>query len=358
MAVMGTRTLLLLLTATIPLLAVAGEIRGVKERERKGKASCVLVFGDSSVDPGNNNRLPLAPKSNFPPYGKDLFHGRPTGRFSNGRLATDFIAEAMGYTHVLPGFLDPTLNTMDLLHGVSFASAGSGYDDLTANLSNALSVSKQLDYFRHYRIHLRQLVGEKKAEKIIRNALFIISMGSNDFLQNYFFYPTRSKQFTLKQYQFFLTSRMLEAVKAMHHMGARRVAVVGIPPLGCIPVVKAVKGESMAKCIEEYNKVALSYNSNVQDKLASLNASLPIRIAFIDIYFVIARAINNPKRYGFIETSKGCCGSGMIEAGDTCKGMSSCADPTKYVFWDAVHPTEHMYKIVAAQALRSLAGMI
>lgn len=51
------------------------------------------------------------------------------------------------------------------------------------------------------------------------------------------------------------------------------------------------------------------------------------------------------------ETSKGCCGTGTIEYGDTCKGLTTCSEPEKYVFWDAVHPTEKMYKIVALEAL-------
>ena len=45
------------------------------------------------------------------------------------------LAEAFGYTNVIRGFLDSTMEKVDLLHGVSFASAGSGYDDLTTNLS-------------------------------------------------------------------------------------------------------------------------------------------------------------------------------------------------------------------------------
>ena len=57
---------------------------------------------------------------------------------------------------------------------------------------------------------------------------------------------------------------------------------------------------------------------------------------------------------GLIETSKGCCGSGTVEYGDTCKGMSTCADASKYVFWDAVHPTEKMYEIIADQAIDSI----
>lgn len=51
---------------------------------------------------------------------------------------TILTAEALGYTSVIPAFLDPTLTSSDLLHGVSFASAGSGYDELTSNLSVSL----------------------------------------------------------------------------------------------------------------------------------------------------------------------------------------------------------------------------
>jgi len=61
---------------------------------------------------------------------------------------------------------------------------------------------------------------------------------------------------------------------------------------------------------------------------------------------------------GLVETSKGCCGSGTIEYGDTCKGMTTCADPSKYAFWDAVHPTEKMYRILADEAIASLDGAL
>ena len=57
---------------------------------------------------------------------------------------------------------------------------------------------------------------------------------------------------------------------------------------------------------------------------------------------------------GLEETSKGCCGTGTIEYGDSCRGLETCKDPTKYVFWDAVHPTQKMYKIIADEALESV----
>lgn len=57
---------------------------------------------------------------------------------------------------------------------------------------------------------------------------------------------------------------------------------------------------------------------------------------------------------GFEEGSKGCCGTGIYEYGDTCRGMSTCSEPDKYVFWDAVHPTQKMYKIIADDVIESV----
>ena len=53
-------------------------------------------------------------------------------------------------------------------------------------------------------------------------------------------------------------------------------------------------------------------------------------------------------------TTKGCCGTGMIEYAESCRGLSTCADRSKYLFWDSVHPSEEMYKIIADEVLNSL----
>ncbi|KAL5995676.1 hypothetical protein ACLOJK_025744 [Asimina triloba] len=60
---------------------------------RTTKLPALIAFGDSLTDPGNNNALVTAFKSNFPPYGRDFEGHRPTGRFSNGKLATDLLVE-------------------------------------------------------------------------------------------------------------------------------------------------------------------------------------------------------------------------------------------------------------------------
>jgi hypothetical protein len=99
------------------------------------KVSAIIVFGDSTVDPGNNNFIPTVAKSNFPPYGRDFDGGVATGRFSNGRLVTDFLSEAFGLPSSVPAYLDPSYTIEQLATGVSFASAGTGLDDLTAKIA-------------------------------------------------------------------------------------------------------------------------------------------------------------------------------------------------------------------------------
>lgn len=45
----------------------------------------------------------------------------------------NYAADQLGIQRMIPGFLDPTLKLGQLRKGVSFASAGSGFDDVTAN---------------------------------------------------------------------------------------------------------------------------------------------------------------------------------------------------------------------------------
>ena len=56
----------------------------------KVDVSAILVFGDSIVDPGNNNYIKTLIKCDFAPYGRDFNGGMSTGRFSNGKIPSDF----------------------------------------------------------------------------------------------------------------------------------------------------------------------------------------------------------------------------------------------------------------------------
>lgn len=179
----------------------------------KSKFPGVLVFGDSTVDTGNNNFIFTAFKGNHEPYGQD-FPGRvPTGRFSNGKLVPDIMASIVGLKEAVPPFLDPSLSDKDIVTGVCFASAGSGLDDLTTTVSGVIPVSRQPDYFKNYIQRLQGIVGEKEAARILSKGVVIISAGTNDFIFNFYDLPTRRLQFTIHQYQDFLQSKLQDLIK-------------------------------------------------------------------------------------------------------------------------------------------------
>ncbi|RZS14501.1 hypothetical protein BHM03_00046191 [Ensete ventricosum] len=88
-----------------------------------GCYSSIFSFGDSLADTGNllHNLGRDGIRIGRPPYGMTYFH-RPTGRFSDGRLIVDFIAQAMGLP-LLPAYLDETTGG-DMRKGVNFAVGG------------------------------------------------------------------------------------------------------------------------------------------------------------------------------------------------------------------------------------------
>lgn len=65
-------------------------LAGLSASNGQALVPALFIFGDSVVDVGNNNYIYTIVKSNFPPYGRDFIGHTPTGRFSNGKLATDF----------------------------------------------------------------------------------------------------------------------------------------------------------------------------------------------------------------------------------------------------------------------------
>lgn len=142
----------------------------------------------------------------------------------------------------------------------------------------------------------------------------------------------------------------------IHRLGARRIVIVGVPPLGCTPLTKTFKNQK--SCVTSLNNVAYSFNAKLLQQLAKLRARLGLQTVYVDVYGMIQRAVINPKVYGFVEGSKGCCGTGTVEYGESCRGMSTCSDPDKYVFWDAVHPSQKMYKIIADNAMESIAKLL
>ncbi|KAI4304394.1 hypothetical protein MLD38_039914 [Melastoma candidum] len=322
-------------------------------RALNNTVSALFVFGDSTSDPGNNNYVSTIFKGNFLPYGQDFADHRPTGRFTNGRLASDYIISYTGIKDYVPPYLDPSLSIEELMTGVSFASAGSGFDPLTPSLSNVVSLPKQLEYFKEYKERIASAAGEQEMERLMSKAVFLLSAGTNDFVVNYFTVPIRRRSFTVFAYQQFLMQQIKDIIQGLWDEGARRIAVVGLPPMGCLPIMITLNSDhaiTQRGCMDQYSSVARDYNSLLQAELGIMQnglASRGARIYYADIYQPLLDMIQRSDAYGFDEASTGCCGTGLLEAAFLCNPKSYvCSDASKYVFWDSIHPTEKTYYLI------------
>ncbi|KAJ4965468.1 hypothetical protein NE237_017317 [Protea cynaroides] len=307
----------------------------------------VFGFGDSIIDPGNNNNLTTVVKCNFPPYGKDFMGGMPTGRFCNGRVPTDFFVEELGIKNLLPAYLDPNLGPQDLLTGVSFASGAAGYDPLTSKIASVLSLADQLKLFKEYTGKLKKIAGEERTKTILKESFYALCAGSDDIANTYFPTPFRKKDYDVPAYTDLMLRSASNFIQELYKLGARRIAVLDVPPIGCVPSQRTIAGGQERKCADEYNQAALLFNSKLSSQIDYLNNKLPqAKIVFVDIYKPLLGIIENPNTYGFDDVLEGCCGTGKIEVAILCNGLVpvTCPDDSKFLFWDSYHPTERGYR--------------
>ncbi|KAK2431145.1 hypothetical protein P8452_44404 [Trifolium repens] len=314
------------------------------------KVPAIIVFGDSSVDAGNNNFIPTVARSNFQPYGRDFLGGKATGRFSNGRIPTDFISESFGIKEYVPAYLDPKYNISDFATGVSFASAATGYDNATSDVLSVIPLWKQLEYYKQYQKNLSSYLGETKAKETISESVHLMSIGTNDFLENYYTMPGRRSQYTPEQYQTFLAGIAENFIRSLYGLGARKISLGGLPPMGCLPLERTTNFMEQNGCVARFNNIALEFNDKLKNITTKLNQELPgMKLLFSNPYYIMLHIIKKPEEYGFESASVACCATGMFEMGYSCSrgSMFSCSDATKFVFWDSFHPTEKTNSIVA-----------
>ncbi|XP_015075083.1 GDSL esterase/lipase At2g04570-like [Solanum pennellii] len=317
-----------------------------------GKVPAIIVFGDSSVDAGNNNQISTVLKSNFEPYGRDFYGKMPTGRFCNGRIPPDFISEAFGLRPFVPAYLDPMFSITDFAGGVCFASAGTGYDNATSQVLNVIPLWKEIENYKEYSKKLEAYVGRKKAKYIIQEALYLVSLGTNDFLENYYSIQSkRASQFTIEQYQGFLIELAENFIKEIYQLGARKISFTGLPPMGCLPLERATNiiGGHGDACNEKYNDCALRFNVMLNGLVDKLNRELPgMKMVFSNPYELILQIIRNPSSFGFEVAGVACCGTGLFEMSYLCDKLNplTCTDANKYVFWDSFHLSQKTNLII------------
>ncbi|XP_020580635.1 GDSL esterase/lipase At2g23540-like [Phalaenopsis equestris] len=346
---------LLLLPSLFSTIVLAG---GARDRP-----PAIFVFGDSHVDSGNNNYLlTTLSKANHFPNGIDFkaSGGMPTGRFTNGRTMADIIGEEVGQRNYAPPFLDRYTAGAALLNGVNYASGAGGILNKTGALYvSRLGMDVQIDYFNSTRQQLDEFLGKDEARELVQNAIFSITIGANDFLNNYLTFITDFEQ--PDTYTNGLMIALREQLTRLYYLDARKIVMGNIVPIGCIPYQTSVAPVDETGCAALPNQLATMYNRQLRQLLSELNQILPgSNLLYANLYDLFMDVITNHKSYGFETAVDACCGNGGVHGGMIACGPASslCGDRSKYVYWDPYHPTEAANLIVAKKLVHGNAADI
>ncbi|CAL4952353.1 unnamed protein product [Urochloa decumbens] len=308
----------------------------------------IFSFGDSYTDTGNlvilYGGLTATPGVLIakPPYGMTFF-GQPSGRASDGRLAIDFMAEALG----LP-LLPPSLaSNQSFRQGVNFAVGGATALDRAFFVDKGfkavspfnISLSVQLGWFDALKPSLRS--SPQACKEYFAEALFVVGeLGWNDY--TVILLAGRSVD-EAGSHVPEIVGNICAATERLIEEGAKTVVVSGIPPLGCAAGNLALMAnQTGGVCLKDLN--LLSREHNAQLRRGSGAAQTPACRRRADRLRRPARAHHRLRRgavYNFNLTAL--CGMA---------GVSACADPSAYVNWDGIHLTEAAYRRIADGWLR------
>ncbi|TMW82485.1 hypothetical protein EJD97_005828 [Solanum chilense] len=223
-----------------------------------------------------------------------------------------------------------------------------------------MPIWKEIENYKEYQKRLEAYVGIQKSKYIIEEALYIVSMGTNDFLENYFaMQSVRAFQYTTEQYREFIIGHVENFIKEIYQLGARKISLTGLPPMGCLPLERAanmLRGQGDT-CNNDYNDCALKFNEMLSALIQKLNKELPgIRIAFANPYGIILQMVQNPASFGFEVERIACCDTGLFEMSYLCNKLNplTCPDPNKYVFWDSFHLTQKTNQIITNSLMKNV----
>lgn len=71
-----------------------------------------------------------------------------------------------------------------------------------------IRISRQLEYFQQYQDRVSSLIGPDQTQRLVNQALVLITLGGNDFVNNYYLVPfsARSREFSLPDYVDYIVS--------------------------------------------------------------------------------------------------------------------------------------------------------
>ncbi len=288
------------------------------------------VFGDSLSDTGNlfnatgglvNPETAIPPS---PPYAP--------GRFSNGDIWVDFVADEIGLTPTT--FIPPQASIPT--QGVNFAVSGSssGLDNALVPDSGLPGVLGQVGLFTQ-----NLQANNQQADP---NALYTVWGGANDYLFGGVTDPNQT------------VNNLSNAIGLLTQAGAKNIAVFNIPDLGQIPAALATNTSA------PLTQLTLAHNALLEQTLDGFNGNSNVNIIPVDVNSLFNQVVENPGKFGFSQDPASSCVVGVVgDIIDDCQNpqgivFSEAINPNEFIFFDTFHPTSKSHRLVADLTLSAI----
>ncbi|CAM8963847.1 unnamed protein product [Rhodiola kirilowii] len=326
---------LFLLIVIIPELH---RIEGASPNNKHHSSLKLFVFGDSYADTGNWGKT-VSP-SWKKPYGIS-FPGKPSGRFSDGRVLTDYIASFLKIKSPVPYHWRKS-NATVLKHGMNFAYGGTG---VFTTYVAAPNMTTQINEFQQI------LEDEVYTKQDLKSSVALVSLGGNDYGN---FLATNSNTTEIYSFVTSVIKQLELNLRRIHGLGVRKIGITAIEPLGCLPSITA--STYFRNCSERANLLAKFHNQLLNQAIEKLNESSSTFIT-LDLYNAFMSVF---KKQGYEPGSsksesilKPCCtgttseyNCGSVEKSNGTSMYTVCKNINSTFFWDTVHPAQSGWQAV------------
>jgi len=287
----------------------------------------IVFFGDSLTDNGNLHRLMGIPHS--PPYYQGRFSNGPTwadlvGTYYHDRFLTDYTVKAYGGATALP---------RRIVHK-KFIAPVILQDELNA-------------YY------------ENPKFKEISKILHVFWIGSNDYL-----YDTKTD---IDQLSSDVVNHIISTIDKLISKKAQYFLILNVPDLSRTPLVRN------AGLGNRENEIARLSNLKLNISLNQIQHDHPaVKITLLDTFEILEDLVADPEKYNqkynahIVNTTEPCWtglfafntirddisnSAAIAEAYKVDQaekaGVVPCDKPDEYIFWDELHPTAIIHKILA-----------
>ncbi|XP_015894506.2 alpha-L-fucosidase 3 [Ziziphus jujuba] len=327
----------------------------------------IFNFGDSNSDTGG---LSAAFGQAPPPHGESYFH-HPAGRYCDGRVIIDFIAQKLGLP-LLSAYLDSVGTNFS--HGANFATAGSTVRPQNTTLRQGgfspISLDVQFVEFCEFQNRTQTFRAQNEVFKSLlppaeyfNDALYTFDIGQNDLTSGYF---SNMSVTEVKAYIPDVLLQLSNTIRYIYARGGRYFWIHNTGPVGCLPYVidrllVRTPDVDAAGCATPFNEVAQVFNEGLKQSVMELRKELPLAaLTYVDVYTLKYEMFTNPSKHGFVDPLRACCGHGgkyNYNANIGCGAMKNvngtqimigkaCKDPGVKVIWDGVHFTQAANKFI------------